>query len=222
MRTPGHDVALAAGLLLSEGIIDDHSDLSALGHLPGDPDENTVIARFAAGVEAHAEAIERARREGFTSSACGVCGRAAIDHALLGAREIRPAPLSPDLVATLSEALRAAQTAFAQTGGVHAAALVSPDGLLHHVHEDVGRHNAVDKALGAALLDDTLFSSPPWALLVSSRAGFEIVQKASAAGIGAVYALGAATTLAVDLAEARGIALTGFLRPERWVRYRGS
>ncbi len=221
MRSPGDDLALAAGLLLTEGIIDDRSDLAALDHLPGDRDHNTVIARFTAGVEAHAAALDRARREGFTSSACGVCGRAAIDRAMLGNRVVRPAPLDDEVVRGLPDALRRAQTAFAQTGGVHAAALVGPDGALHHVHEDVGRHNAVDKALGAALLADTLFDGPPWALLVSSRAGFEILQKASVAGIGAVYALGAATTLAVDLATARGIALTGFLRPDRAVRYVG-
>ncbi len=222
MRTPGHDIPLAAGLLLSEGVIEDRSDLSALGHLPGDIDENTVIARFTAGVEAHGEAIERARREGFTSSACGVCGRAAIDQALLGARVVRPAPLGDALISALPAGLRAAQAAFAQTGGMHAAALVSPDGRLHHVHEDVGRHNAVDKAVGDALLGGTLFEGAPWAMLVSSRAGFEILQKASVSGIGAVYALGAATTLAIDLAHARGIALIGFLRHDRWVRYQGS
>ena len=222
MRTPGHDRHLAAGLLLSEGIIEDPSDLAALDHLPGDPDQNTIVARFTAGVEAHADALERARREGFTSSACGVCGRAAIDHSLLGARPIRPAPLVDDVVSGLPAALRAAQSTFASTGGVHGAALVAPDGSLHHLHEDVGRHNAVDKALGAALLQHVLFDGPPWALLVSSRAGFEIVQKASVAGIGSVYALGAATTLAVDLATARGMSLTGFLKPTRWVRYRTS
>lgn len=222
MRTPGHDRALAAGLLMSEGVIDHASDLAALDHLAGDPDANTIVARFAAGVEAHAEALERARREGFTSSACGVCGRAAIDRALLGSRPVRPAALPDAAVRRLPAALRAGQSTFATTGGVHGAALVAPDGSLHHAHEDVGRHNAVDKALGDALLADTLFDGAPWALLVSSRAGFEIVQKASMAGIGAVYALGAATTLAVDLAAARGIALTGFLKPERWVRYRTS
>jgi FdhD protein len=221
MRTPGDDLDLAAGFLYTEGVIDGSDDLAALAHVtsPLDPRENTVDCRLAAGVAAHREALERARREIYATSSCGICGKASIDrlhvHAppIVGAREPDPA-----LLVALPGKLVSAQSGFARTGGLHAAALVTTDGTVEVVREDVGRHNAVDKVLGWRLrqnrvpVDDRI-------LLVSSRAGFEIVQKALVARVPVVAVLGAATSLAVDLAAASGILLYGFVKSDRFVRY---
>jgi FdhD protein len=215
MRTPGHDRELAAGWLLGEGIIDDRADLAALELLPGDPDGATIVARFTAGVEAHWRAAECAR-ERFSSSACGVCGRLTLAEL----PPPRPAPmaLSPAWLSALPAALQAAQELFASTGGCHAAALVDPDGQIEVLREDVGRHNAVDKVLGWRLLDGRV-PVDDRVLLVSSRAGYEVVQKAVVAGAGAVVAVGAASSLAVSLARQQNLALVGFLRADRHTRY---
>jgi FdhD protein len=218
MRTPGNDLELAAGFLHTEGIIEDRSDLSALDHLPGDPDRNTVIARLAAGVEAHLEAIERATRERFASSSCGVCGKASIDRILLSSPPCVGFDPDERMLTGLPAALEAAQDAFRATGGVHGAALVSPSGNFDVLREDIGRHNAVDKVIGWRLLQ-AAHQAEPRLLLVSSRAGFEIVQKASMAGIGCVVSIGAASSLAIDLAAERGMTLIGFLRADRHTRY---
>lgn len=219
MRTPGADRELAAGFLLTEGVIDGAEDLTALGALPGDPKENTIVARVAGGVQAHLQAIERASRELFATSACGICGKASLDRIeILTQVPIQPMEPDPGVLASLPGALRGAQPTFHRTGGLHAAALVTPDGQLEVVREDIGRHNAVDKVLGWRLLQDRVPVSER-ILLVSGRAGFEIVQKARVAGVPVVAAMGAASSLAVDLAEASGITLIGFLRPDRWTRY---
>lgn len=218
MRTPGDDLDLVAGFLHTEGIIEDRDDLAALDHLPGDPEGNTVIARLAAGVEAHLEALERATRALYATSSCGLCGKASLDRIAVEAGPTRPLEVADDVLLGLCEALRARQGAFLATGGLHAAALVADDGTLHEVREDVGRHNAVDKVLGAALRADRL-PLHDRLLLVSSRAGFEIVQKAVVAGVGAVATVGAASTLAVDLARQQGLPLVGFLRDDRFTRY---
>ena len=221
MRTPGDDLDLAAGFLFTEGVIDGPDDLEALAAIdhPGLPRGNTVDARLAGGVAAHREAIARATRELYATSSCGVCGKASIDRLQVLAppvtRRFEPAP---ELLAALPEKLRASQQAFDRTGGVHAAALVRPDGTLEVVREDIGRHNAVDKVLGWRLRNDRV-PVDDCLLLVSSRAGFEIVQKARVAGVGHVAAIGAASSLAVDLARESGIALVGFLRADRYVRY---
>ncbi len=219
MRTPGCDRELAAGFLLTEGIVDGADDLVALAHLPGDTEGNTVVARVAGGVQAHLEAIERASRELYATSACGICGKAALDRVELVSRfPLEPLEPSPEVLRGLPHALRAAQVAFAQTGGLHAAALVSADGEVQVVREDIGRHNAVDKVLGWRVLQDRLPVTDAL-LVVSGRAGFEIVQKARMAGVPVVAAIGAASTLAAELAERSGMALYGFLRPDRWTRY---
>ena len=219
MRTPGSDRELAAGFLLSEGILDGADDLLSLAHLPGDQAQNTIIARVAGGVEAHLQAIERASRELYASSACGVCGAVSLDRVELVARfPVARIELATDLLPTLPEALRSRQDAFEATGGLHAAALVGLDGTVEIVREDVGRHNAVDKVLGWRLLEDAL-PVHDRVLVVSGRVGFEIVHKARVAGVGAIVAMGAASTLSVDLAERSGMALIGFLRPDRWTRY---
>lgn len=219
MRTPGADRELAAGFLLSEGILDGPDDLTSLAHLPGDAAGNTIIARVAGGVEAHHQAIERASRELYASSACGVCGTVSLDRVELVARfPVAPVRLVPEVLSTLPEVLRAGQEIFAATGGLHGAALVGPDGVVELVREDVGRHNAVDKVLGWRLLTDAL-PVHDRLLVVSGRVGFEIVHKARVAGVGAIVAMGAASTLSVELAERAGMALVGFLRADRWTRY---
>ncbi|TNE89824.1 MAG: formate dehydrogenase accessory sulfurtransferase FdhD [Deltaproteobacteria bacterium] len=217
MRTPGHDLELVAGFLFTEGIIDGADDLVALTHV-GDSG-NVVDCRLAGGVAAHREQVSRATRELYATSSCGICGKASIDRLEILAGPVTGSfPDDPALLLSLPARLAEAQAAFAKTGGLHAAALVRPDGSFEVVREDIGRHNAVDKVLGYRLradavpVDDRL-------LFVSSRAGFEIVQKALVAGVPAVASVGAASTLAVDLAERSNMALYGFVRDGRFNRY---
>lgn len=223
LRTPGHDLELAAGFLYSEGVIEAFHDLAAIAHIAQaqDPRANTVDTRLHGGVEAHHIAIERTTRERFANSSCGVCGKTSIDRLLIGAPPIaNPRLPDPTVLLSLPERLREAQATFSRTGGLHAAALFSFEGDLEVLREDVGRHNAVDKVLGWRLLqnrapiDDRI-------LLVSGRAGFEIVQKALVARIPVVAAIGAPSTMAVDLAVASGMALIGFLRDGRYNHYNG-
>ncbi len=221
MRTPGDDLDLAAGFLYTEGVIDGADDLVAIRHvdLPGDQRGNTVDALLAGGVAAHREAVERATRELYATSSCGICGKASIDrlrvHCGPVVRRFEP---DPEVLRQLPGRLRAVQTAFAQTGGLHGAALFTPEGELEVAREDIGRHNAVDKVLGWRLREDRV-PVDDRILAVSSRAGFEIVQKARVAGVGTVVAMGAASSLAVDLAVDSGMVLVGFLREQRFVRY---
>lgn len=221
MRTPGHDRELAAGFLFTEGVIDGPDDLTALAHIdqPGDRRGNTVEARLAGGVEAHRASLEQATRALYATSSCGICGKASIDrltvHCVDRAPTFQP---DPALVGALPERLLTQQPGFARTGGLHGAALFTPDGSLEVAREDIGRHNAVDKVLGWRLLQDRV-PVDDRILLVSSRAGFEIVQKARVAGVSCVVAVGAASSLAIDLARAGGMSLFGFTRPDRHVRY---
>lgn len=219
MRTPGHDLDLAAGFLYTEGVIDGADDLVALAHLPGDPSGNTVRAVLAGGVEAHRAAIERAARELFATSSCGLCGKASIDRVMLGAPPLSArVDVDPELLIQLPERLREAQAAFAQTGAIHGAALFDLDGGLEVAREDIGRHNAVDKVLGWRLRQDRA-PVDDRILVVSGRAGFEIVQKALVARVPVVAAVGAPSSLAVDLARESGMTLVGFLRDGRFNRY---
>jgi FdhD protein len=221
MRTPGHDLDLAAGFLFTEGVIDGADDLVALRHvdLPADRRGNTVDALLAGGVAAHREAIQRATRELYATSSCGLCGKASIDRIRTTAppltNHIDP---DPAMLVTLPALLLAGQSAFVLTGGLHAAGLFTPDGELEVLREDIGRHNAVDKVLGWRLREDRV-PVDDRILVVSSRAGFEIVQKARVAGISCVAAVGAPSSLAVDLAAESGMALIGFLRQNRLNRY---
>jgi len=220
LRTPGHDLELTAGFLRSEGVIDGQDDLIALRHIddPSDVRHNTVDCVLAGGVAAHRTAIERATRELYATSSCGVCGKASIDRlqVLAGPLTHRPEP-SAQVLLSLPELLRDAQPTFASTGGLHGAALFSFDGTLEVSREDVGRHNAVDKVLGWRLLQDRPIVDDR-ILLVSSRAGFEIVQKALMARVPVVAAVGAASSVAIDLAQEMGISLFGFLRDRRYNR----
>jgi FdhD protein len=219
MRTPGHDFELAAGWAFHEGLV----PLSGVAGVAYCTDEdltreqelNVVTLTSTVPVDL----VHRHAGLSSGSSACGVCGKDSIEAALTtvrGARWDGP-PASPDVVRRLPDLLREAQAVFARTGGVHAAGLFTADGDPLVVREDVGRHNAVDKVSGARVLGGL----PPADayLVVSGRAGFELVQKAVAAGVGALVAVGAPTSLAVHLAREAGLGLFGFTRDDRTVRY---
>ena len=203
MRTPGHDEELALGFLASEGF----RPLSA--RLPEDLAANTVE------VEAEGADFDRLERHFYTSSSCGVCGKGALEAVAVEAPPVTSElKLSHALVAALPDLLRAEQPTFAATGGLHATGLFDDQGNLLCVREDVGRHNAMDKVIGWAHLEGRL----PLArelLCVSGRLSFELVQKAAVAGCPLVVAVGAPSTLAVDLARDRGITLCGFVRGGR-------
>lgn len=218
MRTPGDDLDLAAGFLCTEGILDGADDLHALDHLAGDPSRNIVVARVAGGVEAHLEALTRATREFYATSACGICGKTSIDRIAALAPTQRPSGRVPTDAVLATLPARVVGPAFRATGGLHAAALVDFEGVLEVLREDIGRHNAVDKVIGWRLRQDRL-PLHDRVLVVSGRTGFEIVQKAAMVGIPVICGIGAASTLAVDLARGFGMALYGFLREDRWTRY---
>jgi FdhD protein len=220
MRTPGHDEELAAGFLWTEGIVDDPAQIESL----------TAYVTSAAGKQNGIEAALRdcefdpaqLQRNFFAASSCGICGKASIDA--IRQRGLRaPNPefrFDPEILCTLPEKLRDAQPVFSRTGGLHAAALFDSAGNLAVLREDIGRHNAVDKVVGWALLRGhlPLFES---ILLVSGRGGFEIVQKALSAGLPVLASVSAPSSLAVQLARELGLTLIGFLRGRRFVVYAG-
>jgi FdhD protein len=223
MRTPGHDIELAAGFLFTEGLVERRAQILVLEELESaDADENrgnVVSARLDADADYDSEKM---RRNFFAASSCGICGKASIDA--IRARTLSaPNPdfrLDPEILVRLPETLRESQAVFGRTGGLHAAALFDARGGLLVLREDIGRHNAVDKVIGWALLDgrvplgDTI-------LLVSGRGGFEIVQKAIVAGLPVVASVSAPSSLAVRLAREMGQTLIGFLRGRRFVVYSG-
>jgi FdhD protein len=214
MRTPGDDIDLAVGFLLSEGVIRSTDDVRTAILCAGDATPNTynvVDVTLAPGVP---PPETDPSRNFYTTSSCGVCGKASIDavrtRSVYPVRD-DPASVDPAVLYGLPDALAKAQRTFATTGGLHAAALSTVDGQLVVVREDVGRHNAVDKVIGWALRERRL----PLAghvLLVSGRASFELTQKASMAGIPILAAVSAPSTLAVELAEEVGLTVVGFLR----------
>jgi FdhD protein len=175
----------------------------------------------ASGARIDWERLDATRRRGVTSSACGVCGRAAVEDLLAGMAPLPPGPVLPaGLVAAAMSTLRAGQLAWEATGGTHAAALLAVDGALIACHEDVGRHNAVDKVVGALLLARAAGRAPEPALLaVSGRGGFEIVQKAARAGVPVVACVSAPTSLAIEVARQAGVTLAGFVRGDRMNTY---
>lgn len=225
MRTPGHDVELAHGFLLSEGVVGAASDVSVARYCDGVDDQgrntyNVLDVTLAEGVAAPETGVER---NFYTTSSCGVCGKAALDAVKLKTRFAPGASrfaVTPEVLAELPDALRAKQKVFASTGGLHGAALFRSDGSLLVVREDVGRHNAVDKVLGWALLQNLVPLSET-GLLVSGRASFELVQKAAMAGIPLLAAVSAPSSLAVELAEENGMTLVGFLRGASMNLYTG-
>lgn len=223
MRTPGDDLDLAAGFCLTEGVIQSAADLRRLETCGRAGMENVVLVTLEEHVRAarHAQ-IAGAERRLYLSSSCGICGKAALDRIAVHIPPIAGRFSAKQAVlARLPEAMRAAQSTFDATGGLHAAAIFSPQGELIVLREDVGRHNAVDKVIGAQLRANQLPLDPA-ILLVSGRASFEIIQKAAVAGIAMIAAISAPSSLAVDLAESCGITLVGFLRPGRMNVYSGA
>jgi FdhD protein len=215
MRTPGADRELAAGFLLSESVIRSHDDLGAVEHCrhPDHPEVHNVVDVYLAGEAAAAlDARLEQRRNILTSSSCGLCGRVTIDSLRVCALPLEGnGRMEWAVAAALPQRLRERQAVFDETGGLHAAALFTLDGACEASAEDVGRHNAVDKVIGAQLLDDRVPLTGR-ALLVSGRASFEIVQKAWMAGVPIVCAVSAPSSLAIELAEEAGITLLGFVR----------
>lgn len=225
MRTAGHDIELAHGLLHSEGIISSAEDVVAMRYCDG-VDEQGRNTYNVLDVQLTGPTPEKARsasRLFVTSSACGVCGSGSIDALKLRTRHTPSDSLrlDPAVISAAPAQLRTQQRAFASTGGMHGAALLAPDGALRLVREDVGRHNAVDKVIGAALMAGEVPLSGE-ALLTSSRASFELVQKAVMAGVGMLVAVSAPSSLAVELATETGLTLIGFARDRGFNLYAGS
>ncbi len=234
MRTPGADAELSLGFLFAEGVIGSAADVVSLtagdGSKAGEariadetgepPEANVVEVELAAGIEPDLAPLDR---HFFSNSACGVCGKVALEG--LALRVERPSGtgprVDPALIARLPDLLRAAQGLFDATGGLHAAALFDATGRLLAVREDVGRHNALDKLVGASLHAGEL----PWSeriVLVSGRSSYEILQKSLAAGVPIVCAVSAPSSLAVELATRFGVTLVGFLRGDRFNVYAGA
>ncbi|WP_330316236.1 formate dehydrogenase accessory sulfurtransferase FdhD [Streptomyces platensis] len=240
MRTPGDDFALAAGFLVSEGVLASADELANILYCAGatsggtaGPDEaesgggsnsyNVVDVRLADGVPVPDISLER---NVYTTSSCGLCGKASLDAVRTTARWAldtspdTPVRIAPETLSALPDRLRAAQRVFERTGGLHAAALFTADGELLDIREDVGRHNAVDKIVGRALQQGRLPLSSA-VLMVSGRASFELAQKAVMAGIPVLAAVSAPSSLAVDLAVETGLTLVGFLRGSSMNVYAG-
>jgi FdhD protein len=222
MRTPGHDLELVAGFLFTEGIVQRREQIVGLQSPSGDNEENRGNLVQAILTPESTPDFAKMRRHFFATSSCGICGKASIDA--VRSRTLRaPNPdfrLDPEMLVRLPDALRASQAVFDRTGGLHAAALFNAGGKLLVLREDIGRHNAVDKVIGWALLEDRV-PLPDAILLVSGRGGFEIVQKAIVAGLPVVASVSAPSSLAVQLARELRLTLIGFLRGRRFVIYAG-
>jgi FdhD protein len=233
MRTPGDDAELAAGFLFTEGIIKNPDQIKQIRHCGlkigrGEKvlqrtaalNSNTIRVDLCDGIDVD---LKRLERHFYTSSSCGVCGKSSIEALHTGAKMIAD-PGHPKIESTvihrLPETLRTSQNVFRQTGGLHASALFNNEGTLEIVREDVGRHNALDKVIGAKFLAGEMPLSDK-TLLVSGRASFELVQKALMAGIPILAAVGAPSSLAVELAAEFGMTLVGFVRDDRFNIYAG-
>jgi FdhD protein len=224
MRTPGHDFELAAGFLFSEGIVTHREEIARISYCVDpdlDPDQRYNVVTVELRTDALPE-LPSLERHFYTTSACGVCGKASLEALRLRGCQVAPGPaVEAAVLLGLPERLRAAQSLFAITGGLHAAALFEGGGKLLAIREDVGRHNAMDKLLGWAFLEGKM----PLAehiVLVSGRASFELVQKAVVAGIPVFCAVSAPSSLAAEVARAFGVTLVGFLRGDRFNVYSGA
>jgi FdhD protein len=224
MRTPGADFELAAGFLYSEGVISSRDDICRISYcvepdVDGEQRYNIVNVELRDGLSVDLQPLER---HFFTTSACGVCGKASLEALRSRSYSVIPEgqEVTAEVIYSLSEQLRSAQRVFSTTGGLHAAGLFDAQGQLLSVQEDVGRHNALDKLVGSALLSDELPLSDR-IVMVSGRSSFEILQKCLAAGVPIVCAVSAPSSLAVALAKEFGITLVGFLRGERFNVYSG-
>ena len=222
MRTPGHDFDLAAGFLYSEGIIGSAGEITCISRAQsergGVESDNVVCVELKEGVTVDLKQLER---HFYTTSSCGVCGKASLDALRVEARHaIPPAKpvVRPSVIHKLPQILRREQQVFESTGGLHASALFDPWGNLELLREDVGRHNALDKLVGAKLQEDAL-PLDKFCLLVSGRTSFEIMQKALLAGLPLVAGVGAPSSLAVELANTYHITLLGFVRDGRFNIY---
>lgn len=213
MRSPGDDLDLAAGFLLTEGVIDGWDDVRAVAIVA----ENVVDVRLAEGVPGvRARSADRAL---FSSSSCGICGKASLDRLVQRSGPVAGWMPDESVLSKLPERLRAEQTLFAVTGGTHATALFDAAGQLIAPREDVGRHNAVDKSIGAHVRVEAEFRG--LGLVTTSRAGFEIIQKSIVAGLGCVVSVGAPTSLAIEAAIRAGLTLVAWHHGHRWVQYAG-
>ncbi len=226
MRTPGDDFDLATGFLVSEGVVHAADDVAAIRYCAGATSDagntyNVVDLVLAPGVAAPDASLER---NFYTTSSCGLCGKAGLDAVRTSASwsvAEDPLRIGPEVLTVLPDRLRAAQRVFDSTGGLHAAGLFSADGELLCLREDVGRHNAVDKVVGHALRSGML-PLRGTVLMVSGRASFELVQKAAMAAIPVLAAVSAPSSLAVDLAAESGLTLVGFLRGASMNVYTGT
>ncbi len=220
MRTPGNDFELAAGFLFTEGIIENAEDIESIEYCQ-ELDENVVKVELKDDVTVELNKLER---NFYTTSSCGVCGKSSIEAVKTVCRlqDSKPGTLllSPDIIYTLPAVLRKAQNVFDFTGGLHACGLFDTSGNLLITREDVGRHNALDKLIGATL-NNSMFPLDNYILLLSGRASFELIQKAWMAGIKIVAAVGAPSSLAVQMAEECSITLVGFLRNKTFNIYSG-
>jgi FdhD protein len=219
MRTPGNDEELAVGFLFTEGVIKQGGDVASAAVVK----ENTVVVTLADRVE---PVLGNAERNFYTTSSCGVCGKASIDAVKVACNveDVYPydsLKCTPDLIYSLPEILRKQQAVFEQTGGLHACALFNMQGSLLLLREDVGRHNALDKLIGAAL-NNKMVPLSEHILILSGRASFELVQKAAMAGIKMIAAVGAPSSLAVQMAEEWNMTLIGFLRGQKFNIYSGA
>lgn len=225
MRTPGNDFELAAGFLYGEGIVSSPRQIRRISYCVDrelDADQQYNIVNVEVSGRSADYDLPSLERHFYTTSACGVCGKASLEQLeLKGCPVVAPGPeISPEAIYALPDKLREAQGLFDATGGLHAAALFDADGELVALREDVGRHNATDKLVGWALLEGKTPLSEH-IVMVSGRSSFEILQKALQAGVPVVCAISAPSSLAVDVAREFGMTLVGFLRGERFNVYAG-
>jgi FdhD protein len=229
MRTPGNDIELALGLLWAERVITSLDQVELIRVSAESGETEAVVPVLADAIDSNLVDVHlvegapgrRPERSFLSSSACGVCGATTVESLTLDFAPLNPGPvIDPAILPGLPERLRAGQELFGRTGGLHAAGLFDAAGELRLLREDVGRHNAVDKVVGRLLLDGALPARDS-ILVASGRAGYEVVQKAVAAGISSLVAVGAPSSLAVATAQAFGLTLVGFLRGERFNVYAG-